>query len=128
MVADRIPALTKRPAPSLRGGLHQIPTHTVLLGGFLVRRDQRFRGPTRLRGRFQGRRDIRAFDEVAFLLFVLLVRARVHVLDAFHERLVLGRLLFTDLPLLVSIVAFHHRLPNPRFHQTNRPHLATVPG
>src|SRR5260370_39241520 len=127
MVADRTPALTNRTAPSLRGGLHPLPTHTVLLGGFLVRRDPRFRGPTRLRGRFQGRRNVRAFDEVSFLLFVLLVRTCVHVLDAFHERLVFSRLLFSDLRLLVSSVSFQHRLRYLRREQPNRPHPLILP-
>src|SRR5260370_28036956 len=62
----------------------EIVASAVCLPGSLVRRDGCLRGFGCLR-RF--RRNF-AFAEIAFLLFVLLVRPAVHVLDSFHPRLI----------------------------------------
>src|SRR5262249_39468957 len=56
--------------------------------------------------RGDGRGFFGAFDEIAFLLFVLFVGAGVHVFDAVGQSLVRGGFLFADLGLLVVVLAF----------------------
>src|SRR5215468_11869940 len=74
------------------------------LPGFLVGRNGGFGGLDELLG---------AFDEIAFLLFVLFVGAGVHVVRAgFDNRLVGGRLLVGNLGLLVERAAFGNGVGN----------------
>src|SRR5579859_5405735 len=72
-------SLAKRPAPSLWERVSHYRIRSLCLARFLVRRHRRL-------GRFWRR--FRALYKVAFLLLVLLVRARVHVLHAIHNSLI----------------------------------------
>src|SRR5215470_16860272 len=98
---------TARPR-AFRGGPLEFPT-LVLLGAFFVGRHSGFRA---FRLRFRS-----AFDEVAFLLFVLFVGAGVHVLDAFDDGLVFGGLLLRYLRLLIGIPPFGNGIRNLRRKQ-----------
>src|ERR1700693_846904 len=60
-----------------------------------------------------------AFHEVAFLLFIPLVGAGVHIFDAIDEGLVRGGFLFRDLRLLIGVMAFEHGFGNLRSKQAN---------
>src|SRR5260370_6096816 len=83
-------------------GLLKSYASAICLPGFLVGRNGCFCGLESFR-RFGGHF---AFDEIAFLLLVLLVGAGVDVLDAFHQNLVGSGLLVGDLRLLIEVVAF----------------------
>src|SRR5690242_18064346 len=87
---------TERPAPSRPGRATGI-SHPGSLALFFVRRHGGL-------GAFYLR--FRAFHEVAFLLLVLFVRAGIHILDTFDERLIFGRLLLRYLRLLVGVSPF----------------------
>src|SRR5262249_45063977 len=95
--------LQKRPAAnaSRRGGNFFLPR--AYLARLLVRRNGRFGF---------GIECLRAFHEVAFLLFVPLVRAGVDVFAAFCNRLIRGGFRFAHLRLRVGVAPFNHRFGN----------------
>src|SRR5258708_20564849 len=98
------------PAPGLyySAGPSEIYARAIWLPGFRMGRNSGCRGFGCLR-RF--RRDF-AFDKIAFLFLVLLVRAGVDILDAFHQSLVRRGLLIRYLRLLIYVVAFQHGFRN----------------
>src|SRR4029077_7509623 len=89
-------------------GLLKSYASAICLSGFLVGRN----GCLRRLGGFRSLQRDFAFDEIAFLFFVLLVRAGVDVLDAFDQRLVRSGLLVGDLGLLVKVMTFQHGFRN----------------
>src|ERR1017187_7884385 len=73
----------------------------------------------RYRGRDFFRDNGLAFDEIAFLLFVFFVRARVHVFRPFFAARAFGCLLIGDLGLLEGLAARENRIGNLRGEQSD---------
>src|SRR6266566_3962928 len=110
--------LQNGPPRAVRGGPRKFPTHPACLAFFLVRRNRCLRSFGQRLG---------AFHKVAFLLFVLLVSARIHVLHAFDQRLILRRFLIRHLRLLVSVVALEYGIRNLGSKQPDRAQRVVVP-